>query len=81
MYVGTGRYHTCGLDLNGTVHCWGIDDGTPGQYGDNGQVTDVPNTTFTQLFVGDLNNCGVLQSGNVVCWGLDGEHNIVTGVP
>jgi len=37
--VSGGRYHTCGVRSTGSVECWGIEDGSPEDYG---QVTGAP---------------------------------------
>ena len=37
--LSSAWYHTCGIDNNGSVQCWGIDNDS--QY-DYGQVADTP---------------------------------------
>lgn len=58
--VSAGGFHTCGLNSDGTVTCWGGN-----QYGQ----TTLPDETFIQVSVGDYHTCGLKDSGTIVCWG------------
>jgi hypothetical protein len=65
--VGCGAASTgtpdfaCGLDADGAVHCWGEED--------DGQVSDAPAGTFTQVSVGGAHACALATDGTVQCWG------------
>ena len=59
--VAAGQAHTCALDDNGAVTCWG--DNTDGQ-------TTVPtNLVATGLAAGDTHTCAFDADGAVTCWG------------
>ncbi|MBK8718084.1 MAG: hypothetical protein IPN32_25640 [Deltaproteobacteria bacterium] len=81
--IGAGYFHTCALQDDGFVRCWG--DSTYGQLGlgDTAHIgDDEPPAAVgpidlggpaTQLMVGAFHNCAILASGDVVCWGA-GDH-------
>ncbi len=51
----------CGLDVEGAIHCWGEED--------DGQVSDAPEGTFTQISAGGSHACALSTDGTVQCWG------------
>ncbi len=82
--VAGGGEHTCALDFEGNVFCWGL--GIDGQLG-NGNVTPVGDDedplfsgsvnllgSATQVVAGRDHSCALLEDGTVQCWGR-GEHN------
>ncbi len=60
--VAMGPTHSCALEQDGTVVCWGLDDA--GQLGDPGN----PVQGATAVAVGLRHSCAVVNGG-VVCWG------------
>jgi alpha-tubulin suppressor-like RCC1 family protein len=67
--VSSGAYHSCAVRSNGSVECWGPDDG--GRF-DYGQVTDSPTgTNYTEVSVGDARSCARHRGGTVDCWGVE----------
>lgn len=83
MTVATGRRHSCVLDDQGEVHCWG--DGGSGQTGyattedigdDEDPVTagavDV-GAVATQIVAGGWHTCALTDDGGVRCWGYGGK--------
>ncbi|KRA31007.1 MULTISPECIES: RCC1 domain-containing protein [unclassified Nocardioides] len=80
-----GRFHTCGLNHDASVRCWGRGDfgqlgnGRPRDIGDDEPVTtgglvDLgPGRTATMVSAGFLHTCAVLDDGNVRCWGAGGN--------
>ena len=58
--LSAGGYHSCGLQSDGTVDCWGSND--------NGQSSP-PDGTFTQVSSGSLHTCGLQSDGVLACWG------------
>ena len=58
--ISAGERHTCGLQVDGTVVCWG--DNTDNQ-------TNAPSDTFIQIAAGPTGTCGVKSDGKLACWG------------
>jgi len=60
--VGVGDVHACGLDLNGSVICWGDND--------FGQL-DVPaDRVYESISVGWNHTCAITAELETDCWGL-----------
>ena len=63
--IDLGEGHACGLDLDGSVTCWGDDA--------NGQVSgwDMPyaDETFASISSGNFFTCGTRTDGSALCWG------------
>ena len=68
--VSAGFQHTCGLQTDGNVVCWGFNRNLRGFY--TGQ-SDPPQDTFVSVSVGDFHSCGLTTDGMVECWGDDEE--------
>ena len=62
--VSAGRGHTCGVQRDGAVACWG-------EY-DEGQATP-PAGEFASVSAGSDHTCGVQRDGSVACWGHDDD--------
>jgi hypothetical protein len=64
--IDVGASHSCGVQTDGTLACWGLDD--------VGQATP-PAGIFTQVSAGLSHSCGLQTDGTVTCWGwnLSGE--------
>ena len=71
--IAAGRYHTCGLGLDGLARCWGAIS-TDGTLVDRGQATP-QSGTFTQISAGALHTCALNVDGTVQCWGEGGEED------
>lgn len=73
--ISAGRYHTCGLGLNGAARCWGSNDF--GQLGDgttDQQLTPVAvvaTPRFIQISAGGYFTCGVTLFERAYCWGYN----------
>jgi len=61
--VTTGGSHSCALEPDATVSCWGDDT--------YGQVTGAPSGSFLQIDAGFDHTCGLRPDGSVECWGDD----------
>lgn len=80
--IVAGRKHTCALDTDGNVRCWG--EGVDGQLGSGNRASigddeDIDELSpidlggaVKQLVAGDFHNCALLVSGGVRCWGQNG---------
>lgn len=68
--ITAGRYHACGLDLQGNVTCFGAT-----QVANHGQINS-PDGSFTQLSIGDLHTCGLTTSNRIVCWGDNSRNQL-----
>ncbi len=80
-----GAAHTCALDANGYVYCWGLNSSAAVGIGSNTSYVAYP-TLVTGLpgparFVASQGNhtCTVLQTGGVMCWGLNDYGQIGNG--
>ena len=60
--VSAGPYHTCGVNRDGAVACWG---------NNNDGEARPPAGEFTSVSAGEAHTCGVKGDGAVACWGND----------
>lgn len=81
MMVSAGDNHTCALDVDGEIRCWGFNG--DGQLGNgNRDTANTPQLTSTNplnmaITTGDSNSCLLTGSGTVSCWGVyDRECNL-----
>lgn len=89
--LGAGFEHTCALDMDGEVWCWGA--GELGQLGNGASVDQsrpvrvsltrlveegMPEPTVVGLAVGGNHTCALTSDGVVACWGSN--ENLQTGV-
>ncbi|MFZ8804314.1 MAG: MopE-related protein, partial [Candidatus Calescibacterium sp.] len=70
--VSAGSYHTCAIDTNGSLWCWG--DNWYGQLGDGTNVgKDVPvqvsGTNWASVSAGWYHTCGIKTDEILWCWG------------
>lgn len=67
--VTGGRFHTCGLDSTGTIHCWGSDE--------RGQSSFHPvDPGWKHIGSGEEFSCAVHTDGRACCWGSDDAQQI-----
>lgn len=77
VQIAGGEGHTCGLEGNGTVSCWGRNN--HGQLGDGSSaqrtLPTLVRTTqrFTEISAGFYHTCGVTVSAEVWCWGHNNQ--------
>ena len=59
--LSAGASHTCGIKSDGIVVCWGDNS--------RGQLSGIPNGTFTQVSASNDHTCGIKKDGTITCWG------------
>ncbi len=63
--ISSGANHICALAANGSIMCWGNEDGDS-----HGQISDRPtNGRFSEISSGDNHTCALRDDGAVICWG------------
>ena len=63
--ISSGANHVCALASDGSIMCWGNEDGDS-----EGQVSERPTTgVFTVISSGDNHTCALRADGAVICWG------------
>jgi alpha-tubulin suppressor-like RCC1 family protein len=87
--LAAGSAHTCGLTVDGGIHCWG--DNSYGQLGTGttarshvpSRVASPAGVAFIELAAGDYHTCALTSAGAAYCWGsqLAGELGIGAAVP
>jgi len=83
--IGAGAVHTCGVKTNGTLWCWGYNDG--GQLGINSTTqSDAPTqettlaTTWTTVVAQRWHTCALTSVHTLYCWGTNnGDDMLGTG--
>ena len=70
VQVSAGQFHSCGVQVDETVKCWGA----PG-------LGASPPGLFLQVSSGSRHSCGILKDGTVRCWGknTDGQSDAPMG--
>jgi len=83
VQISAGAQHTCALETDGTVWCWG--DDTYGQLGDNSsgtknspvKVHGIGNSGYLQnissISAGANDTCAVTNTNLLYCWGSNGH--------
>ena len=82
--VAAGDGHTCGLQTDGTLWCWG-----DGDFGKLGQGVNLANSTtplqvgsasdWEAVEAGDDHVCGVTTGGDLWCWGRSTKGQVGNG--
>lgn len=84
--IDTGTYNTCARLTNGTVKCWGLNDG-----GQLGIGTHAPSTYSSvpvaviglkkvlSVSVGGTHACAVIIGGSMKCWGAEADGSLGNG--
>lgn len=81
--ISAGGFHTCGIEIGGTVDCWGA--GFFGQLG-NGANLDSPTSVNASLLTGVVqissglrHTCALRYDGTVWCWGANHQGQLGNG--
>ncbi len=82
--VAAGRFHSCKLDDDGSVACWGRNN--YGQLGVGAIGGETPSPlrvldidTAVGVVAGDYHTCALLADGTVRCWGLNSAGQLGDG--
>jgi uncharacterized delta-60 repeat protein len=63
--LAAGANHTCAIKADGTLACWG---------GENGKgQTNAPAGTFSSVSAGANHTCAIKADGTLACWGQNSE--------
>ena len=60
--IRTGIVHTCGLQTNGEVSCWG---------NDSYDRQAAPDVLMREIDINQNHGCGIGLDGMIYCWGND----------
>ena len=90
--IEAGAEHTCALDEDGQIYCWG--QGRYGQLGYGGweakfsptkvqfeQYSEIASgeSKIVSIMSGSYHNCAISSSGNMYCWGWNGFGQLGSG--
>lgn len=82
VQLAAGRAHTCGLDEDGTLSCWGSNEN--GQLGKEGPDASLPRRiggTFLSIAAGGDTTCALHLDGRLSCWGDNRDGQLGDGSP
>jgi alpha-tubulin suppressor-like RCC1 family protein len=88
--LSAGSAHTCGITLDGALHCWGSNlNGVLGVEGfpEGGAFSEVPlevtpGRRYTVVSAqAQTHTCAIDDAGEAWCWGLNGSGWLGTGAP
>ncbi len=68
--IDVGINHSCFLQENGIVKCWGI--------GGNSGLLEPSARGFISIAAGSSHNCGILSDGSIECWGSSSNGQLNT---
>ncbi len=68
LSVSAGDAHTCAIDDDSEVLCWGDDS--------SGQVSEAPEGEFLSVSAGGSQSCAIRADGQLACWGDDSSGQV-----
>jgi alpha-tubulin suppressor-like RCC1 family protein/endonuclease/exonuclease/phosphatase family metal-dependent hydrolase len=82
--LAAGGEHTCVVNRDGEVWCWGQNAYGQVGNGDRGPGPKAPmqvgsRTDWQSVAAGGADTCGIRQSGKLFCWGLNNEGQLGVG--
>ncbi len=81
--VTTGAFHTCGIQVTGSLWCWGDNDYGQLGTGISGNV-EAPEQVgrhqdWTLVAAGQYHTCALRSAMRLMCWGDNGSGQLGTG--
>jgi alpha-tubulin suppressor-like RCC1 family protein len=73
--LSLGDFHSCGLQADGQVFCWGLNtqgqsgNGVPGGTGSNVPRVIIGGALFSSISAGGNHTCGINVDKTTMCWG------------
>ncbi len=81
MAVAAGGDHTCALDDDGALYCWGESD--QGQLGVDPDASDTPTLVddgpWQDIVAGSAHTCAIDGDNEIYCWGDNARDQLGTG--
>ena len=78
--ISTSNGHSCGLQANGNLYCWGFSPnfGGPGNTGADPAPVLVSNgLVFSEVSASDQHTCGLVAPTSVYCWGNESQWGLI----
>ena len=78
--------HTCGIALDGSAYCWGLNsvgqlgDGTQNSYQSPHAVSTPAGQQWSRLSAGARHTCGITLAGAAYCWGSNDVGQLGAGI-
>jgi alpha-tubulin suppressor-like RCC1 family protein len=82
--MALGYEHTCALNINGTVSCWGDNSNGRLGAGPNPALTPISVTIpggVTAISTGIFHTCAIKTSSDVTCWGVYSGGQFAISIP
>lgn len=67
--ISAGAWHTCGVESDGDVRCWGAGESLADDDITSAGQADPPIESFEEIASGKRHTCGRKLAGDVECWG------------
>ena len=81
--IAGGAQHTCAIDVNGAVWCWGSNDESQLGNGSDTQSSIPVQITLpakaTRIVAGQSHTCALLAGGAIACWGANERGQLGNG--
>lgn len=80
--IGTGRAHTCAVDVGGLARCWGERGPKLGDNHTNSQATPAAvsgSMNWTMISSAWNHTCGITNGGAAYCWGTEADGRLGNG--
>lgn len=79
--VATGGELTCGIQLDGSLWCWGRNLSHQGEFELRVPTREPTNSEWKRVVTGYSNMCGIRTDGSLYCWGGLGIYSLESYEP